>query len=82
MTDAERLARTNYAVFFEREEIDRDRVLSWNLYHFGFETEEDARVCHGILLKSTNHESQDPRGFRNVKLCHKKTGTNVWYDLP
>jgi hypothetical protein len=80
MTDAERLERTKFAVFFERQELDRQRVLSWNLCHYGFETEEDARACHDILLKATNHESRMPRGFRNVRLC-KKASQHVWQDM-
>lgn len=68
------LENTNFAVFFEREEVSPNS-LAWNLYHFGFQKFEDACCCYESLLLATNYG----RGFRNVQLKHKVNG--VWREI-
>lgn len=73
------LERTKFAVFFEREYLDRVTCVSWALQHFGFETLDAARVCFNVLRQSTDHISVRERGFRDLRLCEKRGG--VWYEL-
>lgn len=70
---------TKFAVFYQEEVLAGVGNTSWLERHFGFEMIEDATAMFHLLKKATNHESRNPRGFRNVRLARKNGG--VWEEI-
>jgi hypothetical protein len=78
-SDTVNMAKTKYAVFYEKETIGNLGMPTWTMLFFGYERRVEAMRCFDWLSRATNIGTRRARGFKNLHVCEKRE--DVWHEI-